>query len=83
MTTLESDDLLALPEKKANLLTRIYRAIARHRAWHARQQALIQLSHYDAHMLRDMGIDPADVDDALNRRSMSPLFYPIRPTDPR
>jgi hypothetical protein len=34
-------------------------------------------------MLRDMGIDPKDVADALSRRSMSLLFYPIRPTGSR
>jgi uncharacterized protein YjiS (DUF1127 family) len=83
MTTLESDDLLAAPRKRPGLFAAIFQAIERNRLWHARQRALIQLSHFDAHMLRDMGIDPGDVADALNRRSMSLLFYPIRPNDSR
>ena len=83
MTTLESDNLLALPNKRPGLFAGLFAAIERNRLARARQRALIHLSHYDTHMLRDMGIDPRDVADALNGRSKSVLFYPIRPSDDR
>jgi uncharacterized protein YjiS (DUF1127 family) len=43
-----------------------------------RQLEKLVLSRLDAHLLRDMGIDPADAQDALNGRGPSVLFYPIR-----
>jgi hypothetical protein len=35
----------------------------------------------DAHLLRDLGINPMDVRDAYTGRSTSILFDPIRPYD--
>ena len=35
----------------------------------------------DAHLLRDLGINPMDVRDAYTGRSTSILFDPIRPCD--
>lgn len=83
MTTLESDDLLALPSKRPGLFAGLVAVIERNRLARARKRALIHLSQYDAHMLRDIGIDPGDVADALNSHSKSVLFYPIRPSDGR
>lgn len=86
MTTIDPASLTALPhqtQKRPGFLARLVAAIRQSRLRRARARMLIQLSHYDTHMLRDMGIDPADVTDALNRRSMSLLFYPIRPLDER
>jgi len=44
---------------------------------------LIELSRLDAHLLRDMGINPLDVRDAYNGRATSILFDPFRSYDPR
>ena len=81
MTTLEADDLLVASSRKPGLFTRLWKAIERNRQQRASQRILQHLMHYDAHMLRDMGIDPRDIEDAFNRRSMSVLLYPLRPAD--
>lgn len=53
-----------------------------HRRRRRMQRALMALGEMDAHLLRDIGIEPLDVYDALNsRRRQSVLFYPIRRND--
>ncbi|MEQ1899629.1 MAG: DUF1127 domain-containing protein [Devosia sp.] len=43
-----------------------------------RKRAYEELSRLDAHLLRDMGINPDDVRDAFEGRRSSLLFEPIR-----
>jgi uncharacterized protein YjiS (DUF1127 family) len=50
-------------------------------AWRKRRTqriALDQLSHLDSYLLRDMGIEPQDIRDALAGRDSSLLFNPVR-----
>ena len=42
------------------------------------RQARRELSHLDAHLLRDMGMNPDDFRDALEGRRSSVLFKPFR-----
>ena len=44
----------------------------------ARRQAKFDLSHLDAHLLRDMGLNPDDFRDAFEGRRSSLLFTPFR-----
>jgi len=44
------------------------------------RRTLIELSQLDAYLLRDMGIEPLDVYDALNGRRRSVLLSPVRRT---
>ncbi len=39
---------------------------------------VLELSRMDEHLLRDIGVEPMDVYDAVNRRRTSILFYPLR-----
>ena len=80
MTTLDINHALPVSARKPGLFARLLRALAPYRATRARQRVLFHLSQQDAHMLRDIGLAPRDVEDAFNRRSFSPLLYPIRPT---
>lgn len=51
------------------------------RRWRKRQseqRTLEELSRMPVHLLRDIGIDPADVYDALTGNRNSVLFNPIR-----
>ena len=77
MTTLEISDPLVAP-RKPRLFARLFAAIQRDFERRARYRALIALSRYDAYLLRDIGIDPEDVEDALNGRHSSLLLEPIR-----
>lgn len=79
MTALEVDNPPTVPPSRFGVFAALLRAIRRNRLLRARQRTLIMLSGYDAHMLRDMGIDPRDVAEALSQRfPLSPLFNPIR-----
>ena len=40
--------------------------------------ALLELSQYDSRLLRDMGIEPVDIYDALQGRRVGVLFNPMR-----
>jgi uncharacterized protein YjiS (DUF1127 family) len=42
------------------------------------RQAHRELSQLDAHMLRDMGLNPDDFRDAIEGRRSSLLFHPFR-----
>ena len=42
-----------------------------------------QLTHRDAHMLRDIGLNPDDFRDAFEGRNSSLLFEPFRDTTKR
>lgn len=45
------------------------------------RQTIHELSRLDAHLLRDMGIEPQDVYDALTGRTRSILMSPLRRAD--
>lgn len=81
MTTMDLETALIgaadTTERRGNFLTRL---IGRWRRERAARTALYDLSRLDAHLLRDMGIEPMDVYDALNRKAgPSVLFHPMRP----
>lgn len=82
MTTIDHDTMplggieaqklrFSLMQKAADLLGALSRKRERKRAYE-------QLSRLDAHLLRDMGINPDDVRDAFEGRRSSLLFEPIR-----
>jgi uncharacterized protein YjiS (DUF1127 family) len=48
------------------------------KARRARRIAEFELSHLDAHLLRDMGLNPDDFRDAFAGRGRSVLFMPFR-----
>ena len=48
------------------------------KARRARRLARFELSHLDAHLLRDMGLNPDDFRDAADGRRTSLLFQPFR-----
>lgn len=83
MTTIDIIESRSQPTGLQRLFQAVAARLEASRLQRARRRALIHLSHYDAHMLRDMGLDPGDIEDALGSRSMSLLFYPIRPNDGR
>jgi uncharacterized protein YjiS (DUF1127 family) len=45
---------------------------------HQRRRAYQQLSTLDAHLLRDIGLNPDDLRDAFENRTTSLLFEPVR-----
>jgi len=77
MTTIEQELLpptrRLLPARLLGKLTNLARA------WHERaQRPATRLSASDIRMLYDLGIEPQDVVDALERRRNSLLFMPMR-----
>jgi uncharacterized protein YjiS (DUF1127 family) len=75
MTAIQSD--LPLQPERPGFFAALYRAMIRHRRRRAERLTLLKLSHYDAHLLRDMGIDPLDVEEALRGGTSSLLFDPV------
>ncbi len=85
MTTIDFADL---PAVRPPALPQQRRPFAALRTWYAgfrlrreERLTLVELSRLDAHLLRDLGINPMDVRDAYTGRSSSILFDPIRPYD--
>ena len=76
--TATDNSLLATP-RHPGIFSLIRLAVRRRHRRHVHRQALLHLSGYDAHMLRDMGIDPRDIETALNQGSFSVLLHPMRP----
>ena len=74
MTTIELDEV-ALDAPRAGWLSRL---IARWKRRRAERMTLQSLSHLDARLLRDMGIEPMDVMRALNGTNWSSLFDSAR-----
>jgi uncharacterized protein YjiS (DUF1127 family) len=81
LTTIESIELPAALPEKPGIFAALWQALLRYRGRRAREVALINLADYDSHLLRDMGIDPRDVSDALRSRHFSLLFDPLRRSD--
>jgi uncharacterized protein YjiS (DUF1127 family) len=56
------------------------------RRWRERREeraTLLALARMQAHLLRDMGIEPSDIYDALDGNRSSVLFNPVRKPDHR
>jgi len=67
------------PEQQSfGLLARVFGAVRRMERRRAERATLIGLARMDAYMLRDMGIEPRDIYDALDGKRTSILFNPIR-----
>ncbi|MDB5541912.1 MAG: hypothetical protein JWQ89_3639 [Devosia sp.] len=77
MTTMDINEaVLGAPHGEAgSLIGKLYR---RWRERRYERATLIELSTMSPHLLRDMGIEPGDVRDALEGRRSSVLFNPIR-----
>lgn len=83
MTTIDSDALPAAGPNRPGIFAALWQAILQYRKRRALQRTLIQLSSYDARILRDMGIDPRDVAEAVHGRGHSLLFFePLQRHDP-
>lgn len=78
MTTFDINDSRAgttIRPARTSLIARWFAAWRRRRE---QRLTLAQLTHLDDHLLRDMGIEPQDVIDALEGRASSALFNPVR-----
>ena len=80
MTTIDSAHRPASAPPRPGPLAALWRAIIRNRLWHARRMTLTKLSRYDNRMLRNMGIDPQDVLEALaplDSRGLAHFLNPL------
>lgn len=80
MTTIDFNDTDFAEATTAprNLFTSLARLFRRLRERRRERATLIGLSRMQAHLLRDIGIEPGDVYDALDGRRSSVLFNPLR-----
>jgi uncharacterized protein YjiS (DUF1127 family) len=60
------------------LIARLRQRLAAFRHRRRQRAAALELSRMDERLLRDIGIDPQDVLDALKGRGRSVLFHPVR-----
>ncbi|MGB3338740.1 MAG: DUF1127 domain-containing protein [Devosia sp.] len=65
MTTFELEDVAREQHHTSNPWGAVRQALAAMRQWHDRRRTLARISHLDEHLLRDAGLDPEDVRDAL------------------
>lgn len=83
MTTLELNEPLREASRSstgAGFITRLFRR------WRQRREeraTLMTLSRMQPHLLRDMGLEPGDVYDALDGNRSSVLFNPLRKSEHR
>jgi uncharacterized protein YjiS (DUF1127 family) len=78
MTTIDYNELpVALPERQ-NLLGILREWLGKMKRRRQERLTLLELSYFDNYLLRDIGINPADVRDALDRRNAAILFDPLR-----
>ena len=84
MTTMDYDDEIAIGDllARAPAPSGPFAWLRRLMEWR-RQKRLqritaYELSHLDRHLLRDIGIEPDDVEAAFNGRRSSVLFNPVR-----
>jgi uncharacterized protein YjiS (DUF1127 family) len=81
-TTTDYNDAPASPVPAGLGLGRLFRSwLASARRRRQARLTLFELSRLDAHLLRDMGINPADVRDALAGRWSSVWLDPMRRFD--
>lgn len=78
MTTLDFLVSEAPIARRPSLLGGLRSLLMRHRRRRDSFRSFEELSRMDARLLRDMGIEPLDVEDALNDRRRSILFNPMR-----
>ena len=82
MTTMDINETLPLAAERAGFFTRLAKAFATWRATNRAHRTIIELSRLDSRLLRDIGVEPIDVYEALNRRAgPSVLFNPMRRDD--
>jgi len=80
MTTLDfNDTTLELPARRRTGRLIAWFRHPRHRRM--QRMTLAEFERMNLHMLRDMGIEPQDVIDAMEGRNSSALFEPMRRPD--
>lgn len=80
MTTIDIDDFIG-NTTKAPRIGLLRRWVAAWRTRRTQRLTLAELGRMEAYHLRDMGIEPQDVIDALEGRDRSLLFNPLRRGD--
>jgi uncharacterized protein YjiS (DUF1127 family) len=82
MTTIDLDEspLAIRHTRGAGFIRRLLRRWAQRKRERA---TLIGLSRMQPHLLRDIGIEPGDIFDALDGKRSSVLFNPMRKPDHR
>lgn len=80
MTTIDIGRATSVaPERRSfGLLARVGEFFRRWEERRAERATLIMLARMDSYMLRDIGLEPRDIYDALEGRESSLLFNPIR-----
>lgn len=78
MTTLDLFEPVTARTEHPVVLAGLRRLWASFNSRRQARRALHELSYMDARLLRDMGIEPLDVYDALNGRRRSILLNPLR-----
>lgn len=80
MTTIDIGRATSVaPERRSfGLLARVGHFLRRWEERRAERATLIMLARMDSYMLRDIGLEPRDIYDALEGRESSLLFNPIR-----
>ncbi len=66
MTTLELEEYAGERRNAGRMFGGLRAAIAAVKHWHAKRQTLARLSKLDDYLLRDVGIDPAELYDAVH-----------------
>lgn len=66
MTTFELEHVADAQGGSRKLWIAVRQVLAAMRQWHERRQTLARIAGLDEHLLRDSGLDPDDVRDALN-----------------
>lgn len=61
MTTIELQEYAGERRDAGRMFDRLRAAVAAAKYWHAKRQTLARLSKLDDYLLRDVGIDPADL----------------------
>lgn len=80
MTTIDLDESRIRHNTDAGFIRRLLRRWAER---HRERATLTGLSRMQPHLLRDMGIEPGDIFDALDGKRSSVLFNPMRKPDHR
>lgn len=83
MTTIELSEPLSKASRANTDAGFIRRLFRRWRERREERATLMELARMQAHLLRDMGIEPGDIHDALDGNRSSLLFNPIGKPDHR